>query len=84
MCAELAVPVVDQIYTVMLHEHAFFDIGDIPYYLRHPFLMRIRSDSRDVDLACTKMNEENDIVGGQTKTRPHLGGEEIGSYQYIC
>lgn len=65
MLAELTVPVVDQILAVILHYHALIDIGDIPYYLRHPLLMRIRRDPRDVNLACAKMDEEKDVVCSQ-------------------
>ena len=67
----------------MFYEHAFFYIGDISYNLRHPFLMRIHSDSRNVDLACTQMDEEKDVIGGQSEARPHFGGEKIGCNQYI-
>ena len=63
--------------------HAYFEIGDIPYYLRHPFLMRIRSDSRDVDLECAQMDEEKDVIRDQSEARPHFGGEEIGCHRYI-
>ena len=83
MITELAIPVVNQIPAVIVHEHAFFDIGDIAYDLCHPFPMRIRRDSRDVDLACAQMDEEKDVIRGQTVARPHFGGEEIGGYQYI-
>ena len=83
MFTELAVSVVNQILAVIVHEHAFFEIGDIPYDLRHPFLMRIHSDSGDVNLACAQMDEEKDVIRGQTEARPHFSGEEIGSHQYI-
>lgn len=62
MLTELAVPVVNQIHAVILQQNTVFDIDDVPYYLRHPLLMRILRDPRDVNLACTKMNEEKDIV----------------------
>ena len=41
------------------------------------------SDSRDVDFACTQMDEEKDVIVGQSEARPHFGGEEIGCNQYI-
>ena len=80
MFAELGVPIVDEILAVISNEHAVIGIGDIPYDLCHPFLMRIRSDSCDVNPARTQMDEEKDVIGDQTEARPHLGGEEIGSY----
>ncbi len=45
--------------------------------------MRIRRDTRDVNPACTEMNEEKDVVGDQPETRLYLRGEEIGSYQNV-
>ena len=81
--AELTIPIVHQILAVVFYEHAFFDIGDIPCDLYHPFLMRIHSDSRDVNLARAQMDEEEDVLGDQAEAGPHLRGEEIGSYQYI-
>ena len=66
MIIKLSAPVVDQILAAILHEHALFDIGDIPCDLCRPFLMRIRRDSRDVDFACAQMDEEKDITGDQT------------------
>ena len=84
MLAELAVPVVDQVLAVILQQHAFIDIGDISYYLRHPPLMGIWRDSCDVNPACTKMDEKKDIVGNnQTEASPHFCGEEIGRCQHI-
>ena len=62
MFAELAVPIVDEILAVISYEHAVIDIGDIPYDLCHPFLMRIRSNSRDVNLARTQMDKEKNVV----------------------
>ncbi len=81
MLAEFAVPIVDQILAVILHEHAFIDIGDIAHDLCHPFLMRIRNDSSDVDLARTQMDEEQDVIHDQAEARPHFRGKEIGSYR---
>ena len=66
MITKPTVPVVDQILAAILHEHALFDIVDIPCDLCHPFPMRIRRDSRDVDFACAQMDEEKDITGDQT------------------
>ena len=65
MLAELTLPVVDQILAVILHYHALIDIGDVPCYLRHPLLMRILRDPRDVNLARTKVDEEKDVVCNQ-------------------
>ena len=80
MLAELAVPVVNQIRAVILKQHTLIDVGDIPYNLCHPTLIRIRGDSCNVNLACAKVNKEKDIVGDQPEARPYFGSEEISSY----
>ena len=45
--------------------------------------MRIRRHPGDVNFACSKMNEEQDIMGDQPETRPYLRREEISSYQNV-
>ncbi len=45
--------------------------------------MRVRSDSRDVNLARTQMDEEKDVVRDQAKAGPHFRGEEISGYQNV-
>ena len=67
MFAELAVTIVNQILAAILRQHAFIDIGDVSYDLCHPVLMRIRSDSRDMNFARTHMDEEEDVVRYQPR-----------------
>ena len=76
MLAELAVPVVDQVLAVILQQHAFVDIGDISYYLRHPPLMGIWRDSCDVNPACTK---DADHRGQRRTVTQGYGGSGRGS-----
>ena len=45
--------------------------------LRHPFVLRIRSDAGNNNLAGFKMNEKEDVIRYETERRPDLSGEEI-------
>ena len=83
MLAELTIPVADNIPIGILHEHAFIDIGDIPYNLCNPALIRIRRNSSHVHLACPEVNEEKNVVNGVFRDAPYFGRKEIGRNKHV-
>lgn len=45
--------------------------------LRHPALIRVPCDTREMHLSCIDPEKEEDVVGCQTTPCPHLSRQEV-------
>ena len=57
-------------------------IGCVASHLDHPFGSGMPGQAREADAARFQMDEEQDVVGGETSPGEHFHGEEVGTCQY--
>src|SRR5260370_18325894 len=56
-------------------------VSGVASHLKHPLGGSMFGQTGEADPARFQMNEEQDIVGGQTSPGEHLDGEEVGAGQ---
>jgi hypothetical protein len=56
-------------------------IGGVASYLNHPLGGGMFGQTGETDAARFQMNEEQDVVGGETSPGEHFDGEEVGTCQ---
>ena len=54
-------------------------IGGVASHLQHPFRSWMFGQTGESDPARFQMNEEQDVVGGETSPGEHFNGEEVGT-----
>src|SRR4051812_9852550 len=67
----------------MVHaaEEAIAGIGQIPRDLRHPLLVRLTRDPRDLDSPSLELHDEEDAVADQAAQGQYFDGETVGRRQ---
>ena len=56
-------------------------VGGVTSHLEHPLRGRMSGQAGEGDPTRFQMDEEQDVVGGETSPSKHLNGEEIGTCQ---
>jgi len=56
-------------------------VGGVACHLEHPVGGRMSGQAGEGDPARFQMDEEQDVVGGETSPSKHLNREEVGSCQ---
>ena len=56
-------------------------VGGVASHLDHPFGCRMSGHTGESDPARFQMDEEQDVVGGETSPGKHLNGKEVGTCQ---
>ena len=56
-------------------------VGGVASHLNHPFGRGMFGQTGETDAARLQMNEEQDVVGGETSPGEHFDGEEVGARQ---
>ncbi len=56
-------------------------VGGVASHLEHPFGCRMSGQTGEADLARFRMNEEQDVVSGETSPSQYLNGEGISTCQ---
>src|SRR5438045_8676878 len=55
--------------------------GGVASHLNHPLCGGMFGQTGETDAARFQMNEEQDVVGGETSPNEHFDGEEVGTCQ---
>ena len=77
--AELRIPIVKKV--PMATEEPGTLIGCVASHLEHPFGSGMPGQAREADAARFQMDEEQDVVGGDTSPGEHFDSEEVGTCQ---
>ena len=56
-------------------------VGGVASHLNHPLGGGMFGQTSEADAARFQMNEEQDVVGGETSPGEHFDGEEVGTCQ---
>src|ERR1022692_1039039 len=56
-------------------------VGGVASHLKHPLGGGMFGQTGETDAAGLQMNEEQDVVGGETSPGEHFDGEELGTCQ---
>ena len=56
-------------------------VGGVASHLNHPLGGGMFGQTGETDTARFQMNEEQDVVGGETSPGEHFDGEEVGTCQ---
>jgi hypothetical protein len=56
-------------------------VGGVASHLNHPLGGGMLGQTGETDAARFQMNEEQDVVGGETSPGEHFDGEEVGTCQ---
>ena len=56
-------------------------VGGVASNLNHPLGGGMSGQTGETDAARFQMNEEQDVVGGETSPSKHFDGEEVGTRQ---
>jgi hypothetical protein len=77
--AELRIAIVEKVPLAAEKPGTF--VGGVASHLEHPLRGRMSGQAGEGDPAGFQMDEEQDVVGGETSPGKHLNGEEIGACQ---